>query len=329
MKIINMKKIILVLIPVLFIFSGIQNSKADTFLLYQGQGSINTSFGYGNNTSSYEAVGTFQLDKPSYKAGDTVYPSLSLTNFKNCMTFVVIPGYGGGGGGCTTSNAVLDSAGINNATTTYSTNITLKNRGNLDQTAYFGTIISYVPVVFGPSVMDGVSPIVSVNKIEPLVIPANTVATDADNNYDFILNVNFLGAPFGNNIIFDVPITTLDSCIKTTYTTTTNTSMDILRSMDNHHLSCNTTRSVNVIVTPFAQGSTAPGVTSQYYVGDNYKTGKVSSITCSPGNGFVSDYTNKCGFGVTCSSGSASISYTSTTTTSSTVDTCGPQIFTK
>ena len=197
-----MQKIILVLIPVLFIFSGIQNSKADTFSLYQITGDV-----FFGNYNTWEAVGTFQLDKASYKAGDTVYPSLSLTNFKNCMYLPRILG-AGGYANCTTSNAVLDSAGINNATTTYSTNIVLKNRGNLLLgEAYFGTLISLIPIVFTPAPMDSVSPIASVNKIESFAIPAGTPATDTDNNYDFILNVNFLGAPFGGNIIFDVPIT--------------------------------------------------------------------------------------------------------------------------
>ena len=67
MKTINMQKIILVLIPVLFIFSGIQNSKADTFSLYQITGDV-----FFGNYNTWEAVGTFQLDKASYKAGDTV-----------------------------------------------------------------------------------------------------------------------------------------------------------------------------------------------------------------------------------------------------------------
>lgn len=77
MKKINIQKIILVLIPVLFIFSGV--SKADTYLM-TGLSGTNLPFTTnGVHTANVSVILTTNLDKPSYNIGDVVNYSISVS----------------------------------------------------------------------------------------------------------------------------------------------------------------------------------------------------------------------------------------------------------
>lgn len=70
MKKTNIQKIILVLIPVLFIFSGIQNSKADTYCIRDER---TNGVGGGYAWIDYKQwCSTITTDKPTYNVGESI-----------------------------------------------------------------------------------------------------------------------------------------------------------------------------------------------------------------------------------------------------------------
>lgn len=92
MKKINIQKIILVLIPVLFIFSGV--SKADTYALgwtdHQADGAGGNS--YYERTKGVYYYMTLQNDKTSYSPGDSLTQLTSLSNIQCYFSETYSPG---------------------------------------------------------------------------------------------------------------------------------------------------------------------------------------------------------------------------------------------
>lgn len=330
MKKINMHKIILVLIPVLFIFSGI--SKADTF-----------QYNFPVNPDGYQNQNSYIV---SLNSTLNIYPTLILNGTNTGSTGYIggqMNGYAGSydlmicGQSYQCFNNANDS-GYNNIkvditptsqslvgtdSTTVSAPIQAYANGgvlhpNLAFTGYSSPTITYNPNGLIPNVKSQ-SYILSTQYLVAISSPANA-------NQWPSFNVNFYITPVSQSFTIK-PASTSTSCSTATTTVTT----DILKSIDYYHLSCNPSggSSTGVVIIPFSPaGSTTGGSMSQYYMGDTYKNGKITSITCNPSGGFVSDYSNQCGVGITCSTGAANISYTSTTTTTS--NSCGgPKIFVK
>jgi len=135
MKTINMKKIILVLIPVLFIFSGIQNSKADTFCTVDER---IQGVGGGNAWSDWKKwCSTISTDKPTYNVGENIsYLVNTVYDEYFCNEVMEDNGYGG--------VLVLSCTYYPPEPVTYTgTNFSMKNSSNATTTSINGTYTFY------------------------------------------------------------------------------------------------------------------------------------------------------------------------------------------
>ena len=311
-----MKKIILFLIPVLFIFFGI--SKADTFIMTSN--GIPTNLPFSSNGVHFANVNmilTTNLDKPSYNIGDIVNYSVSVSdaNYSNSdigtsdiLNPYIIP--------------VLNPSDQYRSGTTFGT---IWSTSTCASTSFLTTCLnSSTPIPatmneyqLGPWVNHGPpyspSEYITVQKSIFDLLPSSGLAEVLVNP---IIGFNNQDPQFGTCFSFNstgniTPSTPAAMCyvsISQTFTI-------------NKPMTCNNTSAQQTTQTDFCVTGIYFSVNNgsgdiHYKVGDTYNGNTIQSYSCNPNNTYGG-------------SSMATVYFSSTSNTSSTSNSCSPSIFVK